>query len=171
MRPLPLWVLALTLSLLFVLMRALDDPAAIKSPPSSPWVGQNLPQTALPSLDDDQPRHPVSDYNGTIIVNFFASWCVPCRIEHPLFMALNQKDPTITIIGIAYKDKREDALEWLQQEGNPYDEVFFDNQGDASLPWGVIGVPESFIIDSAGIVIHHQRGPFDATHFSQFFGS
>ena len=79
------------------------------------------------------------------LLNIWSSWCVPCRDEHPILMELNTNN-AIVVIGINYKDNKENAINFLSQLGNPYQKIFVDNKGTLSIEWGAFGVPESFII-------------------------
>src|SRR6266446_3200567 len=97
----------------------------------------------------------------TAIVNFFASWCVPCRAEHPLLMRL-AKQEHVLLFGIAYKDKPEEAARFLAQLGNPYRRVGFDQSGRVGIDFGVYGVPETYVIDRAGHIRYRHVGPLTA---------
>ena len=79
------------------------------------------------------------------LLNIWSSWCVPCRDEHPILMELNTNN-AIVVIGINYKDNKENAINFLSQLGNPYQKIFVDKNGTLSIEWGAFGVPESFII-------------------------
>jgi cytochrome c biogenesis protein CcmG/thiol:disulfide interchange protein DsbE len=92
-----------------------------------------------------------------VMVNFFASWCVPCRAEHPYLSALVEQTG-VPLYGINHRDKPEDAAAWLAELGNPYQRIGAD-PGRAAVDWGVTGVPETFIIDGAGRIRYHHRGP------------
>ncbi|MGH6894850.1 MAG: DsbE family thiol:disulfide interchange protein, partial [Dongiaceae bacterium] len=92
------------------------------------------------------------------LVNVFASWCVACRYEHPIFLRLKQTG-VVPIHGIDYKDKPEDAAAWLDELGDPYVRTGADLDGRVGIDWGVAGVPETFIIDSEGRVAYKQIGP------------
>lgn len=96
-----------------------------------------------------------------VVVNFFASWCVPCRIEHPLLMRLAQQDQ-VPIYGIAYKDKPEDATKLLAQMGDPYRRIGVDRDGRTGLDFGVYGVPETYVIDRDGHIRKRFVGPLTA---------
>lgn len=91
------------------------------------------------------------------VVNFFASWCVPCRIEHPLLERL-AKDEGLRLYGVSHRDKAADALRFLKELGNPYHRVGAD-PGRGAIDWGVYGLPETFIVDGAGKIRYHHRGP------------
>jgi len=98
-------------------------------------------------------------FKGKItIINFWASWCSACYTEHPILMKL-AKDKRITMVGIAYKDQRAHALTMLKKHGNPFKFAGLDLQGDAGIEYGVSKVPETFIIDKAGIVRYKHLGP------------
>ncbi|NKN00682.1 DsbE family thiol:disulfide interchange protein [Rhizobium leguminosarum] len=107
-----------------------------------------------PGLDDQT-------LDGHIaVVNIFASWCVPCRLEHPALMEL-AKDSRIKLVGINYKDAPEKALAFLQQNGNPFAAIGIDTTGRSSIDWGVYGVPETFVVDRAGRILLRHVGPID----------
>ncbi|MEX3011712.1 DsbE family thiol:disulfide interchange protein [Hoeflea sp. TYP-13] len=93
------------------------------------------------------------------LVNIWASWCVPCRQEHPLLMALAQ-DSRINLVGINYKDKTPNALRFLGELGNPYAAVGIDPKGVAAIDWGVYGIPETYLLDKDGNITFKQIGPF-----------
>ena len=94
------------------------------------------------------------------VVNFFASWCIPCRAEHPLLMDL-AAEGVVDLHGMAYKDKQADARTWLRRYGNPYGRVGSDESGRIGIDWGVSGVPETFIIDGEGRIRYRHWGPID----------
>jgi cytochrome c biogenesis protein CcmG/thiol:disulfide interchange protein DsbE len=94
------------------------------------------------------------------VVNVWASWCVPCRQEHPLLMEL-ARDPSFQLVGINYKDKPENARRFLGTLGNPYEKIGTDDTGSAAVDWGVYGVPESFIVDGKGIIRYKWIGPLN----------
>jgi len=95
------------------------------------------------------------------LVSVWASWCVPCRDEHPYLMALSRNSGA-QMFGLNYKDKPENALRFLDELGNPYEAVGVDDRGRVAIDWGVYGVPETFVVDGKGIIRHKQIGPFDA---------
>ena len=98
--------------------------------------------------------------NEMIIVNFFATWCKPCRDEHP-FLDLISKENKKKIIGINYKDDPKKTIKWLKELGNPYYDVIEDKNGVIGIVWGVYGIPETFIINTEGIIIHRHVGPIN----------
>jgi cytochrome c biogenesis protein CcmG/thiol:disulfide interchange protein DsbE len=93
-----------------------------------------------------------------IVINFFASWCVPCRQEHPLLMRLAQREH-VPLYGIAYKDKPEDSVRLLDQLGDPYRGIGLDREGRTGLDFGVYGVPETYVIDGTGHIRKRLVGP------------
>ncbi|HXM84435.1 MAG TPA: DsbE family thiol:disulfide interchange protein [Stellaceae bacterium] len=96
-----------------------------------------------------------------VLVNFFASWCVPCRAEHAALMQL-AKDNGVPLYGIAYKDKPEDVVKFLDSLGNPYLRVGLDQSGRTAIDFGVYGVPETYVIDRQGHIRWRHAGPLDA---------
>jgi cytochrome c biogenesis protein CcmG, thiol:disulfide interchange protein DsbE len=95
-----------------------------------------------------------------MLVNFFATWCKPCRDEHNFIKKLaNYKE--IKIIGINYKDNGQKAINWLKELGNPYNAVIEDKRGKIAIDWGVYGIPETFIVDSNGIIKYRHVGPIN----------
>jgi len=92
------------------------------------------------------------------LVNFFATWCKPCRDEHS-FIKLFSNQEGIKVIGINYKDNTQKAIGWLKELGNPYSHVAVDKKGRIAIDWGVYGIPETFIINSKGIIKYRHVGP------------
>ncbi len=118
-----------------------------------------VPEFALPPLDG-RDNHGLTTKDLTSgevsVVNVFASWCVPCRAEHPLITRLAESVP---VHGLNYKDDPGDAMAWLAELGDPYTLIGSDKDGRAGIEWGVYGVPETFIIDSNGRIAYKQVGP------------
>jgi cytochrome c biogenesis protein CcmG, thiol:disulfide interchange protein DsbE len=124
----------------------------------SPLIDKPAPEFSLSSLDAPETTFTKQNFLGRpIILNVWASWCVACRDEHPLLVELAQ-DPALEIIGLNYKDARDDARAWLVQRGNPYRHTIFDPQGSLGLNLGVYGVPETFVIDAQGVIRHKRVG-------------
>ena len=98
---------------------------------------------------------------GPVLINFFASWCVPCRLEHPLLMRLAERDH-VKLYGIDYKDAPADATNLLSQFGDPYTRIGMDSDGRVGLDFGVYGVPETYVIDSTGHIRKRFVGPLTA---------
>lgn len=132
------------------------DPSKVPSP----LIDKPAPAMALPPLVESKGGIAAADFRGKVtLVNFFASWCVPCRAEHPLLMGLAGRDD-FALVGVNYKDKPEDALKWLLALGDPYERIGVDADGRTAIEWGVYGVPESYLIDREGRVRFKQIGPF-----------
>ena len=100
------------------------------------------------------------------LLNVWASWCVSCREEHPLLNEL-AKQNTIPIIGLNYKDKNDPAIEWLTKMGDPYQLSIVDESGTVGINYGVYGVPETFLIDQKGIIVHKFTGPLTPTNLQK----
>lgn len=107
----------------------------------------------VPALTDVMVRDKVT------LVNVWASWCVPCRQEHPLLMAL-ARDERVNVVGINYKDDTSNALRFLAELGNPYAAVGVDPKGAAAIDWGVYGIPETYLLGKDGTIVFKQIGPF-----------
>ncbi len=129
----------------------------------SAMIDKPVPEFVLPPIDGmDGPGLGAADLRtGEVtLVNFFASWCVPCRIEHPFLLELAQRDK-VRLFGINYKNKPEEARAWLAELGNPYGRIGADASGRVGIDWGVYGLPETFVVDRAGRIRYRQIGPID----------
>ena len=104
--------------------------------------------------------------NDVTLVNFFASWCAPCRDEHKYINKIS-KDISIKIIGINYKDKPDKAISWLKEFENPYFKVIKDPKGKVAIDWGVYGIPETFLVNSKGIIKFKHVGPINKKIYKQ----
>ncbi len=125
----------------------------------SPLIGKPAPAFALAELHHPDRTLATADMRGQVwLLNVWASWCVSCREEHPLLVALS-KAGVVPIIGLDYKDKSEDGLAWLVGNGDPYTKSVVDLDGRVGINWGVYGVPETFVVDKAGIIRYKQIGP------------
>lgn len=125
----------------------------------SPLVGKPVPDFSLTRLKDPNLTFSKKDLNGKVsLLNVWATWCVSCRAEHQVLLAL-AKSGKIDIYGLNYKDNREDAMRWLQVLGDPYIANAFDGEGRVGIDWGVYGTPESFLIDKQGVIRHKVIGP------------
>lgn len=137
-----------------------NDPKLIPSP----FIGKPAPQFTLPRLYKPEETVSVSDMKGKVwMLNLWASWCVSCRAEHKVVTRLSKKEK-IPVIGLNYKDfgteeYGNEALKWLEVLGNPYYAVVVDKDGMAGIDWGVVGVPETFVMDKKGIVRYKFTGP------------
>ncbi|MCW5634891.1 MAG: DsbE family thiol:disulfide interchange protein [Rubrivivax sp.] len=125
----------------------------------SPFVGKPAPAFALPRLDDPGRIVTQEAFRGrTWVLNVWASWCGPCREEHPLWVDFARRS-RVPVVGLNYKDQRAQAQPWLRQLGDPYAMSLFDGDGKVAIDWGVYGVPETFVIDRQGIVRFKHVGP------------
>lgn len=124
----------------------------------SPLIDKPAPDFALPVLDQPEKTVALADLKGQVwVLNVFASWCVPCLVEHPLVTQLAASG--VKVVALNYKDKPEDASKWLARHGNPYSLVLADRQGQVGIDFGVYGVPETFLIDRDGKIRFKHIGP------------
>lgn len=134
-----------------------NDPREVPSP----LIGKPAPAFDLAVLDGSA-RLTTENLRGQpLLVNFWASWCPPCLVEHPLLMRLAREG--VQIVGLDYKDTDAAARTWLARHGNPYRTVATDPLGQAGLDWGVYGVPETFVLDAAGTIVYKHIGPLTET--------
>jgi len=127
----------------------------------SPLIGKPLPSFELPDLNAPERMIRAADLGGRpVLLNVWASWCVECRHEHPLLLALS-RDGGVPIYGLNYKDERPDALRWLERHGDPYTASLHDLHGRAGLDLGVYGVPETFVLDAGGVIRYKHVGALD----------
>ncbi|MBK1734760.1 DsbE family thiol:disulfide interchange protein [Halorhodospira abdelmalekii] len=127
----------------------------------SPLVGKPAPPFELESLHDPEERLTEADFIGQVaIVNVWASWCDSCRLEHQHWRALAQRGTPI--YSFNYRDRREQALRYLEVFGDPFEKIAFDPQADAGLEWGVYATPETYVLDAEGIIRYKHIGPVDA---------
>ena len=151
----PLVVFAALAVVFFVRLRSGADPAAIPSA----LIGRPAPAfalDALPGLTDAGggalPGLSSAEFKGRVtVVNFWASWCAPCQIEHPQLMRLS-REPGVRLVGIDYKDAPENGRRFLARNGVPFQAVGMDSTGRAGIDFGVYGVPETFIVGPDGII-------------------
>lgn len=130
----------------------------------SALIGQPVPDATLPAVEGL--GIPAFDkaylsQGQVTLVNVWASWCGPCRLEHPFLMELTKRDD-IRVVGLNYKDEPENARRFLGTLGQPYDAAVADRQGRAAVDWGVYGVPETFVIDGQGIIRYKFIGPLSS---------
>jgi cytochrome c biogenesis protein CcmG, thiol:disulfide interchange protein DsbE len=157
----PLVVFALLALLFFFGLRS-GDPSRLPSA----LIGKAAPSLALPAMEGltdgaqaipgiPAARPPPGE---VAVVNFWASWCAPCLQEHPQLMAL-AKLKGVRLYGINYKDQADTARRFLGRHGNPFDAVGVDGNGRTGIEWGVIAVPETFVVDHRGVVVYKYTGP------------
>lgn len=127
----------------------------------SPFIDKPAPELGVPQLKAPEQTIRIEDLTKegkASLVNVWASWCVACRAEHEVLLRL-ARETQLPIIGLNYKDKREAALQWLADLGDPYKAIAVDADGRVGIEWGVYGVPESFLIDPQGVIRYKQIGP------------
>ncbi|MDW9842088.1 DsbE family thiol:disulfide interchange protein [Sinorhizobium meliloti WSM1022] len=164
MAALPLLIFAV-LALIF--WSQLNSGRDVSEIPSA-LIGTKAPMLAMPPLEGaaTPPGEPMPALDDAAVkgkltlVNVWASWCVPCRQEHPIILELS-KDPRLNVVGINYKDRNENALRFLGELGNPFSAIGVDPNGKAAIDWGVYGIPESFLVAADGTILYKRAGPFD----------
>ena len=130
----------------------------------SPLIDKSAPAFSLAMLEDPARKLSTADLEGQIwVLNVWASWCVSCRAEHEVVTSLAERN-LVTVVGLNYKDKQDDAKRWLEQFGNPYAVSLIDADGRVGIDWGVYGVPETFVIGPDGRIRYKHIGPM--THES-----
>ena len=128
----------------------------------SPLIDKVAPAFTLPQLAVADKSFSPADMKGRVwMLNVWASWCVACRVEHPLLLEF-ARSQVVPLVGLDYKDKQPAALKYLGQHGNPYLLSISDDDGRVGIDYGVYGVPETFLIDKAGVIRHKQIGPMTA---------
>lgn len=139
----------------FLLVGLGHDPRTVPSP----LINSAAPDFRLPQLHDPTKSFTAQEMRGQVwLLNVWASWCVSCRDEHPLLVEL-ARSRAVPVYGLNYKDKREDALAWLTEFGNPYMLSAADTDGRIGINYGVYGVPETYLIDREGVIRYKQIGP------------
>ncbi len=141
--------------LVFLAIGLTRDPHEIPSP----LIGKPAPDFVAPVLNGGGTTFSNKDMLGKVwLLNAWASWCAACRDEHPILVEY-AKTKTITVVGLDYKDKDSDGIRWLARYGNPYDIAITDKDARIGIDFGIYGVPESFLIDKAGVIRYKQIGP------------
>ena len=112
-----------------------------------------IPSVSVKLFNSDEIINTLEIFNSNkfYLLNIWSSWCVPCKQEHPILMELMQND-NLKVIGLNYKDTKKNAIDFLKELGNPYDNIIFDNKGTNAIEWGAYGVPESFLINNNKII-------------------
>ena len=152
---LPFLFFLLILLIFFYLLIIDRNPSELPST----LLDKNVPKFETESLLKDEKFISSKEFgNEIILVNFFATWCKPCRDEHIFIENFSDKDG-IRVIGINYKDNSNRAIEWINEVGNPYSNIIIDKKGKLAIDWGVYGIPETFVINSNGIIKYRHVGP------------
>ena len=149
-------ILFLSILLTFFYLLIIErDPSAI---PSN-LLDKNIPKFETESLLRKERFISSKEFgNEIILVNFFATWCLPCRDEH-IYIKRFSNEKGIRVIGINYKDNSKKTIQWLKNLGNPYSNIPIDKNGRIAIDWGVYGIPETFVVSSKGIIKYRHIGP------------
>ena len=140
------------------------DPSEVPST----LVKKKIPIFETTSLFEKQNFTSTNEFGyETTIVNFFATWCIPCRMEHKYIKKLSS-EKAIKVIGINYKDDSQQAIQWLKELGNPYSNIAIDAKGLIAIEWGVYGIPETFIVNQNNIVQYRHVGPITKEDYDKF---
>lgn len=154
-------ILAVALFIMIIGMFAVGLGVDPRKLPSA-MIDQPAPEFDLPPLNERIPGLKTADLKGQVtLVNFFASWCAPCRVEHPLLMRL-AREGGINLVGIAWKDREGAAAEFLDDLGNPFHRIGLDPGNKVGLDFGVYGVPETYLVDRSGRIRYKVVGPLRA---------
>ncbi len=152
--PLILLTIICLFFLLFIIFE--KDP---NNPPSA-LLNKSLPLFVSKNLYDEKEILSSNNLQGKyILINFFASWCAPCKAEHHLFFKIKNEIPELFILGFSHKDIPDDSKKYLEEEGNPYSFVGLDRDGKIAFEFGVFGLPETFIVNKDGEIIFKHTGP------------
>jgi cytochrome c biogenesis protein CcmG/thiol:disulfide interchange protein DsbE len=153
------WTLSVFVALVLLLAIGLRlNPREVPSP----LIGKPAPAFELPLLMTPEKRFSEREMLGQVwILNVWASWCPPCLVEHPVVMRIAQSG-LAPVVGLNYKDAREEALPWLARNGNPYRLIAYDVSGRIGIDYGVYGVPETYVIDRKGVIRYKHIGPLTA---------
>ena len=160
-------ILLLTLTVLFI-FGLKNDPKKIPSV----LIGKKAPEFNLRILQTSdtfiKKKLNSDSLTGQVwLLNVFASWCITCQIEHKHLMKIAKVNPSLSIIGLAYKDEPSATKLWLKKHGNPYSNVVIDQDGVTGINWGVYAVPETFIIDETGFIVYKNIGAIDDNFYTR----
>jgi len=158
-------LLAVVIMIPILILGLGSDPSELPSQ----FIGKPAPEFSLPTLKDPSKTFSTADLKGQIsLVNIWATWCGGCRTEHGFLMELARTN-TIPIYAIDWRDNRPDALNFMQQLGNPYVMSGFDEDGRVGIDWGAYGAPETFLISAEGTVVYRFTGPLNRALWEQEF--
>ncbi|MGH8295332.1 MAG: DsbE family thiol:disulfide interchange protein [Steroidobacteraceae bacterium] len=133
----------------------------------SPLIGKPAPAFSLPSLTDPGEKVTSAQLRGRwYLFNIWGTWCIDCRIEQPMLLRIKQAG-LIPVVGLDWKDDRDQALSYLQQEGDPYQSIAVDQDGSEAIMWGAYGAPETFLVNAQGIIVYKYIGPITEQAWEQ----
>ena len=160
----PIFIFIFVILIFFFLLFLKDDPSNLPSV----LINKKVPYFKTISLLENQEFLSDIEFNNNLtIVNFFATWCIPCRAEHQYLKEISINN-NLKIIGINYKDNPKKAKEWLKKLGNPYSRIAIDTLGLIAIDWGVYGIPETFIINNKKLIKYRLAGPITKKNINQF---
>ena len=152
----PFFLILIISIFLFIFLFEKKDP----SKPPSALINEDLPKFKMTNLFNENESISNKDIeNKIILINFFASWCAPCKAEHPLLFEIKKNFPSMFILGVNMQDVKEDAINFLKDDGNPYDYVGIDKSGFVGIEFGVVGLPETFLVYKSNKIIYKYLGP------------
>lgn len=162
------WMMLLPLAVLVLIVGFSLSRLTSKDPAPTGFESPRRPAPTLEMAGFDGPAVSMTAFRGRpVLVNFWGSYCAPCKLEHPQLM--NMQAAGVEIVGILYHDPHpEEARTYLVAKGNPFAHVAVDEEGRAFVDFGAAGVPESFLVDGEGVIVKSLRGPFDAKSASVF---
>ena len=168
MRFMPLVIFALIIAVSYVMLTASKEGTRDTKAIGFSMTGSQIPSLRLPLFEGSETID-LTDWKGkAYAINVFASWCGPCKLEASSIDAMAEDIP---VIGINYRDDPDAAKAFLNQFGNPYEELARDSDGNYSIQLGVHGLPETFIISRDGTILHHQQGPVFASELNGDVGA
>ena len=160
---LPFIIFIIILSIFFYLLLIDRNPSKIPFA----LINNYIPDFEANSLFKSEKFYSSDKFGNEItLVNFFATWCKPCRDEH-VYLQRFQNEKGLNIVGINYKDNPEKTKQWLQRLGNPYSNIAIDNKGKIAIDWGVYGIPETFVVSSKGIIKFRHVGPINKKIYNE----
>tara|TARA_B110000014_G_C20099972_1_gene577215 strand:- start:1180 stop:1710 length:531 start_codon:yes stop_codon:yes gene_type:complete len=161
----PFILFAIILLIFFYLLIIDRNPSKIPSA----LLNSQVPEFETDSLFKNEKFYSSEEFSKEItLVNFFATWCKPCRDEHAYIQKFSN-EKKIKIIGINYKDSPKKAIQWLKKLGNPYSNVAVDKNGKIAIDWGVYGIPETFVVDAKGIIKFRHVGPVTKNIYKKIY--
>ena len=136
----------------------------------SALINRAMPDFSLPALYENDEFYSAEDLTGGIfLVNFWATWCPPCHVEHPYLVEISQREPALTFVGVNYKDDGDDARAFLDEKGQPFKINIVDINGKFGIDMGVTGAPETFLIDASGTIRYRHVGVINNTVWAETF--